>query len=436
MIETLADVEALTLRCRSQQTKAYIAEAILCYRSGAYRATIVSVWIAVIFDLVDKLRELSLAGDGNAKPLWQQYETYIQQMEDGNTQGVKKALEFERDLIRLCKDKLQFFNPQQMVDLERLREDRHRCAHPSFQRAGEPYMPTAEQARLHLVNAVAHVLSQPPVQGKAQLVRLLTLIGSDYFPLEHQEAVTQLRASALGNANAALVNGFVDMVIFEYFEPTSILNWKRGHAAAALNAVLELYRPQVEERLRMRLNNVLHDAQDSDFPRAVQLFSSIASYWGLLLQPARDKIRQYIRTTPNMLLLPSLGTLCKTPDLEPVIREKVSTMDVEELSAGIQTFGLGPFAKERALQLTSEVGSWNGANRVITSVVLPVMEYFSKSDYETLIQFPTTTRADLVGATAYTTLISELRKKRVFENEELNLLLERNNAGWLVMRDE
>jgi hypothetical protein len=54
MSEALVDLETLALRCRSEQSRDYIAEALLCYRSGAYRATIVSTWIATVFDLIDK----------------------------------------------------------------------------------------------------------------------------------------------------------------------------------------------------------------------------------------------------------------------------------------------------------------------------------------------------------------------------------------------
>lgn len=83
MIESLADIEALSIRCRSDQSRAYIAESIQCYRAGAYRASIVSTWIAVVFDLVDKVRELSLTGDASAQALETRYETYIEQIEQG-----------------------------------------------------------------------------------------------------------------------------------------------------------------------------------------------------------------------------------------------------------------------------------------------------------------------------------------------------------------
>lgn len=38
--EALSDIEALALKCRSEQSKDYIAEALFCYKSGAYRACI------------------------------------------------------------------------------------------------------------------------------------------------------------------------------------------------------------------------------------------------------------------------------------------------------------------------------------------------------------------------------------------------------------
>ena len=94
MNETLADIEALALSCRSEQSRIYITESIQCYRAGAYRASIVTSWIAVVFDLIDKIRELSLAGDQVAKKLEEKHDTYLEQIASGNPQGIKAALEF------------------------------------------------------------------------------------------------------------------------------------------------------------------------------------------------------------------------------------------------------------------------------------------------------------------------------------------------------
>ena len=431
MNESLLDIEVLALRCRSEQSKTYISEAILCYRSGAYRATIVSVWVAVIFDLVDKIRELAVAGEAKAVPIWTQYENYIKQIDEGNVHGIKAALEFERVLIHTCKDELQFFDQQQMVDLQRLREDRHRCAHPSFQQVGEPYRPSAEQARLHLTNAVSHVLAQPPVQGKVQLARLLTLISSNYFPQDHAQAVTQLRASALARPSDALINGFVDMAIFKYFEAASPLYWK-PQARYALNAITEMHRPQAEARLAKQLNRMLQDASDAELPAAAALATGISSFWSLLLPPARDKLKQYIKNTPNHLVLPGLSTLVMTVELAPIVKEKISTLSDDELATAINSFGLKGAAKERSLELISQVGSFNSANERINQLFLPIFDEFTKDEFVRLIRFPKTHKADLLGANAYTLVLKRLQQSSIFEKSELARLLEENNATWLV----
>jgi hypothetical protein len=431
MSETLTDIEVLTLRCRSEQSKSYIAEAVLCYRSGAYRAAIVSAWIAVVFDLVDKLRELTLAGDGNATPIWQRYERYIQQMEQGNNQAVQSALEFERELIHICRTQLQFFDQQQIVDLERLREDRHRCAHPSFQRIGEPYRPSAEQARLHLVNSVSHVLSQPPVQGRALIDRLLLTVGSTYFPLDTTQAVTQLRATAFGRANDALINGFVDRVVFDYFKPDENL-YHKPQAVYALNAALEMYRPQVEARLAKQFNRVIQDANDLELGFAVIFVTGVENTWGLLLEPARQRIHHFITTTPAVLLMPSLKVIAKVDALRPSVEAKIAALSTAELSMGITSFGLADLAKTRALQLVSQVGSFNAANEAITNLIFPIFDQLTKEDFVTLIGYPRTTGADLIGAHAFSSLITRLRATNLFVPGELDHLLTASGAGILV----
>ena len=120
MSDSLVDIETLALRCRADRAREYINEAILCYRSGAYRSTIVNTWIAVVFDLVDKVRELALSGDPAAIVINTQYEAYIAQIEKGSDDGTRSALEFERGIVKICRDKLQFFDHHQLRDLDRL----------------------------------------------------------------------------------------------------------------------------------------------------------------------------------------------------------------------------------------------------------------------------------------------------------------------------
>jgi hypothetical protein len=108
----------------------------------------------------------------------------------------------------------------EFIDLERLKDDWNRCAHPTFQRIETPYYPTAEQAMYHIKNSVLHVLSQPPVQGKYALENLSKLIESKYFPTNENDAQKQLEESELLRPSLLLLRAFIDYLCFGLFDKT------------------------------------------------------------------------------------------------------------------------------------------------------------------------------------------------------------------------
>ena len=126
MASALSDLDELVLKCRDQKAKSYIREAVACYKAGAFRSAIVSTWIAVSFDILDKLKELSLAGDKEAE---RQIESFDKARRIGD---VANSLKFEREILAICRDKLELISPVEFIDLDRLQEDRNRCAHPSM----------------------------------------------------------------------------------------------------------------------------------------------------------------------------------------------------------------------------------------------------------------------------------------------------------------
>lgn len=430
MSESLVDMEALALRCRSEQSKEYVSEALLCYRSGAYRAAIVSTWIAIVFDLIDKIRELALSGDANAKKLEHQYETYLQQIEQGSEQGIKSALQFERDILKICKDQLQLFDQQQFTDLGRLREDRHRCAHPSFQKVGEPYRPSAEQARLHIRNAVLHVLAQPPLQGRVALAELKTLVSSSYFPTDTAKAVTQLRSSPLEKPSDALVKGFIDELLFGFFDKSGPLYHKR-QVMSAINAGIEMYRPLVEQRLSKQLGKLVRDQPDQEFPFAAAFIAHVSSSWSFLDGPARDKVVEFISHGKASEVIKVLSLLAKIDVVRPEVDARVSGLTFEELAEAIGSYRLRA-GKNRAIELLSEAYSWSRVNEVIDKTILPLFDLLDRSDLERIIRLPVETKADLIGAGSYGTFIEAVRRGNLFKPGDLNRLLEENRAGYLA----
>lgn len=287
----------------------------MCYRAGAYRSAVVNTWIAVVFDLVDKIRDLALAGDAEAQAINSQYETYLTQIEAGNDQGIRNALDFERTILQTCKNRLQFFNHQQLRDLERLREDRHQCAHPSFQRPGEPYHPSAENARVHIRMAVEHVLAQPPVQGRSAIAELVSVVSSDYFPRERNHAVAILSSSALAGATDALVRGFADALIFGFSDDSSPLHI-RAQVCSAVSALLDLHRAVAEPRVARQLSKLVRDVNDDRFPSVAQLVAGVDDGPWLVDDAARVRLAEFLRIGPQADVIRAIAGLARHPEIE------------------------------------------------------------------------------------------------------------------------
>jgi hypothetical protein len=89
-MRNLQDLELSALSCINNHGKKLINEAINCYNCGAFRAAIITTWIAVVFDLLDKIYELQLAGNLQAKAIFEKYENNIKQLEKGDKDAKKK----------------------------------------------------------------------------------------------------------------------------------------------------------------------------------------------------------------------------------------------------------------------------------------------------------------------------------------------------------
>ena len=158
MNSSIIDLDELILTCRDQKAKDYISEAVASYKSAAYRASIVSVWIAICYYVIDKVRELALAGDNQAEQL-------SKEIEKARTNNdINTSLKIERELLITARDKFEFISHIEFTDLQRIQEDRNRCAHPSLATEEQIFSPSAELARLHIRTAVTHLLSHPPAQ--------------------------------------------------------------------------------------------------------------------------------------------------------------------------------------------------------------------------------------------------------------------------------
>ncbi|MBQ0903577.1 hypothetical protein [Micromonospora sp. U21] len=127
------------------------------------RASIASTWTAVCADLTEKIIRLADEGDAEAAA----FRTKVEKARaDGLAPaGVNSMQEVERDVLDQAV-KLELIDTITKRELDRLRQDRHLCVHPSLRRLGEVYEPRSEVARAHLAIALDSLLTQPPTQGR------------------------------------------------------------------------------------------------------------------------------------------------------------------------------------------------------------------------------------------------------------------------------
>jgi hypothetical protein len=69
------DLDILLARIRQPKSRTYLLDAVKAYKAGALRAALSSAWVAVVYDLILKYRELAAMCDAAAHALIQIWDT-------------------------------------------------------------------------------------------------------------------------------------------------------------------------------------------------------------------------------------------------------------------------------------------------------------------------------------------------------------------------
>lgn len=291
----LIDLDELVSECPDPRSRQYIRESVQCYKAGAYRAAVVACWIAVAFDLVDKIRELAATGDAMAQEAIAKFD---RARHDGD---VRTALTFEKELLALARDKFEFISPVECIDLERLVADRNRCAHPSLVSDTEVFEASPELARLHIVNATRYVLSQPAAQGKQALDRLESELDSNFFPVKPADAIVFLRAGPLAKPRESLLRNYISILLKRLLKQTN-LDWeRRRRTRTAFFAVAEIHPEPRKRILRELLSTIIPTLLDDDqLAIAADFIGSKrgAEVWIYLSEADRLRLTTFVENLP------------------------------------------------------------------------------------------------------------------------------------------
>lgn len=292
MSTSIIDLDELVLSCRDQKAKDYIFEAVGSYRAGAYKASIVSIWIAICYDVIDKVKELALSGDNQAEQLSKD----IEKARINN--DINTSLKIERELLITARDKFEFISHFEFIDLQRIQEDRNRCAHPSLATEEQIFSPSAELARLHIRTAVTHLLSHPPAQGKYALERILSEVDSEYFPTDAAKAKIAFENSPLKKPRQSLVRNLIIILLKKLLEDN--LDWKiKSQTAAALEAIKSMHFEWYDQTFKEKASSILETLKDSEFGKLYTILTRVNDIWDYFGEAFKQKCITYVKNLPK-----------------------------------------------------------------------------------------------------------------------------------------
>jgi uncharacterized protein YggU (UPF0235/DUF167 family) len=428
---SLGDLDELIVSCRSEDARSYVSEAVACYKAGAFRACIVGVWIAIVYDLLAKIGDLALGGDPEAQKITHDVAALRPKAAMGDLAAIRRILEIERDIVLIANEKFDFFDGQQLLDLKRIQDDRNRCAHPTYQGTDQPYSPSAELARAHLVHAVRHVLSAPPVQGKAATAHIVRLVESDFFPTEISQAKVQLKSGGLDRPKDSLVRSVTDHLVFGMFEGDPALKGQR-RTAVGIGAIYELFPGLSEPRLRKALNTLGRRLPDQDLKLFFGLQRRLPQTWSFLEQDNQTRLAELVKQSPDELAILILPICFEIAALEEVCRARVSALDHELLGLLLQK-SKNPMAIARAIDIYCSSKSWEEANAHYTAIE-PVQAELSEAQIFRILAAPKQERADLNGAHSFTKFVQYVWDHKKVPHDAIIATLHDDGMDWLISR--
>lgn len=366
------DLDALLESCQDPKARAYIKEAIDCYRVGAYRSAIVATWIAVVYNIIDKLREIGIAGDTAASAQVKKFEEITQ------NRDIEEALKFERSILGSIQSPYEFITAQEAVELGRLQEDRNRCAHPNLSREDEVFSPTPEQARMHIRNAVELMLARPPVQGKAALAFLQSQVDSEYFPIDEQAAHEALKVSPVSRAKRNLIKTFLLGAISSCIKE-NLSRKKRLQRTAAVKAILKMHPSVAPAIIKEGFEVICQKLVDAELSGLVLVLHDLPDLQSWISPQTAARLKRYVSIMPTDDVSIALVHAMRTEVIANEAGSRLSTITEDELSAAIHTCKeqnttIPPRLIDRAVEFYIDSTNFDTANRRAGLLIMPCIE--------------------------------------------------------------
>jgi hypothetical protein len=343
----------------------------------------------VAADLIDKLRRLSEDGEGSASAIVQKIDTAR------GANDVKAMQEAEASLLTTARD-LELIDFVEERELQRLRDDRHLCAHPSLRPFGDFYAPTTEYARAHLVAALQGILIHPPSQGRKVVDRFAAHVADPGFTGSRQYLTHAFFDQVKSTVRRQIVDLAVKVACLESDGlPDPPGAQKLGDRMAdCLRLFMERDRTLVAQYMQKNAARLGERPRDVQI-RSVGRLGDIDVFWDAVSEPLRDQIKGLISSTlrsPDEInveeaRLVSLVGIDEVRRMLPVLEETFIRLDWMRQSMVIAYRPCAYFAQHLPALLSRDVASSFRLAEILTqSAVLPIAPYLAISDLEAILQ--------------------------------------------------
>jgi len=373
------DLDILLTRIRRTQSKVYFLDAVRAYKAGALRAALTSAWVALVYDLIAKYRELSALGDAGATAFIQGWDAATA------ANDVRRLLQLEATILDDATNITQVVNKIAHTHLQRLRDDRHLCAHPAFSAEAELFEPSPELVRLHLVNVVDLVLSQEPLQGKAIFDLFDVDVQSAGFPSRHAQILDYVEQRYLERVRPQNIRNFGAVLAKSLLKGVPPQWETQGRKiVSSLVAIRERAAPSWRD-VAAAIVRLINTLEPQHRPRAIAFIAAFPDFWPLLQEPTRMALQETVGNAEAAALTDyAILAGVTLPQFRARLLEVIGELDGDSL---LQALAVEPLADlwPRAVALYEDSGSYRGSEANFRNFINPFVGRLSDAQHDQLL---------------------------------------------------
>ncbi len=373
------DIDILLTRIRHPQSKVYFLEAVKAYKAGALRGALTSTWVALVYDLIAKYRELSAMGDAVAT-------AFLHSWDNATASGdITKLLQLEGDILEDATANTQVVNRIAQKHLKRLREDRHLCAHPAFSAEAELFEPSPELVRLHLVNTVDLVLSQEPLQGKAIFEFFDVDVQSTGFPTTNERILDYVEQRYLARVRVQNIRNFGTVLAKSILKGVPA-QWEslNRKIIPSLVAVRDRAAPAWLDVSQIIIK-LIDNLEPTNRPRAIAFIAAFPDFWPQLQESTRTALQTTIdNADPAALTDYRVLAGVTVPQFRTALLSLIANLSREQLAAAI---AFQPLADlwPRAVEEYQNSVSWRNSEANFRNLITPFAGRLSSQQFDLLL---------------------------------------------------